>query len=77
MPQAVTISQPGRDAWGRRAGGTLAASPPTMAMPIADPIWRAVEVTAPATPARAGARPVTAVLVIGALAKPNPVPMSR
>jgi len=48
-----------------------------MAMPMADPSWRAVEVIAPATPARAGGSPVTAVLVIGALAKPNPVPMSR
>src|SRR5690348_16563140 len=76
-PQAATISHPGRDAWARRPGMAPAARPPAMAMPMAEPTWRAVEVIAPATPARAGGRPLTAVLVIGALAKPNPMPMSR
>jgi hypothetical protein len=45
-----------------------------MAMPRAEPTCRAVEVIEliePANPARAGGRPLTAVLVIGAFANPR------
>jgi hypothetical protein len=73
----VTINHPGCVATAKSGGVTPVTSPPAMATPIAEPTWRAVEVIAPATPARAGGRPLTAVLVIGAFAKPNPIPISR
>jgi len=48
-----------------------------MATPAAHPACRAVDVVAAATAARWGGREVTAELVIGALAKPKPIPISR
>nr|BFE72354.1 hypothetical protein GCM10020092_056550 [Actinoplanes digitatis] len=41
------------------------------------PICRAVDAIPPATPDRAGGSPPTAVLVIGAFAKPTPIPANR
>ena len=47
-----------------------------MATPSALPTWRLVEATAAATPACSRGMPDTAVLVIGALTKPNPMPQT-
>lgn len=54
-----------------------AARPPASAAPTAVPTCLAVEAVPPATPARSGGSPLTAVAVIGALAKPIPAPSTR
>jgi len=47
---------------------------PMTATPRDAPIWRLVEATAPATPACSMGIPDTAVLVIGAVTRPEPIP---
>ena len=51
-----------------------ASTAPTTATPSVCPNCRLVEATAAATPACARGIPDTAVLVIGAFTKPNPIP---
>ena len=62
-----------------KAGPKLMPEPvptiaPTTAIPIVEPTWRLEEAIAPATPACSGGIPEIAVLVIGGLASPSPVP---
>ena len=47
---------------------------PVTATPMDDPTWRPVEAIAPATPACSFGMPETAVLVIGAVTRPQPIP---
>lgn len=77
-PKPVRIHQP---AW-LAAGSPDSSEPwirdvttePMTATPSVWPTWRLVEATAAATPACARGMPVTAVLVIGGLSEPNPMP---
>lgn len=55
-------------------GAWAATIDPRIATPRVLPTWRPVEASAADTPARAGGRPVTAVLVIGVLTTPMPAP---
>ena len=50
------------------------ATEPHSATPILTPIWRLVDVTAEAAPARSSGIPLTAALVIGALTIEKPMP---
>src|SRR5580692_4988887 len=47
-------------------------SEPMIAIPRTLPTWRDVDTVADATPACSGGMPVTALLVIGGLTRPNP-----
>ena len=47
---------------------------PASATPSVRPTWRQVEATAAATPACEAGMPETAVLVIGGLTSPKPIP---
>ena len=50
------------------------ATEPHSATPILTPIWRLVDVTADAAPARSNGIPLTAALVMGALTIEKPMP---
>ena len=55
----------------------LPTTAPTTATPKVTPTCRLVEATAPATPACEGGMPEIAVLVIGGLTAPEPIPKMR
>jgi hypothetical protein len=79
-PLAARIHQPGWPAAANpaRPGARVRAATiePRTATPRLFPIWRPVVVIAAETPAWARGMPATAVLVIGALTRPNPTPSS-
>lgn len=60
---------------GDEAGPAVVATiEPVTATPSDAPTWRPVEAIAPATPACSVGMPATAVLVIGAATRPDPIP---
>src|SRR4051794_34766548 len=79
-PQPAMTHQPVRAAATKPApivpGSAPLTAEPIAATPSAAPTCRLVEATAAATPACDVGMPETAVLVIGALTMPNPIPNS-
>ena len=77
-PKPAMISHPRWLAWTKpvRSGPCSAdvTADPAKATPSDPPTWRLVEATAAATPAWASGMPETAVLLIGGLTMPLPIP---